>query len=838
MGTPGSAAAERSYIRTVLGHQTMQELDSSSLALPSEARLKLVGNRAGQEKSIRIQQQVQQTLARKSRGSMSNGSLHRATSVPEHVYNLDRVDNDFISRTPHEVSYYPSLQVSSPITYRNGWGNTATQYNSFKTVEEKYQRQPLKRLEVSPQKGPEKLAYVYNDFRYNRGNQVGFTPRHGDSRRSNVIVPPRYARSEIVGHGNHDFSIREHTYQTQFHRGPFNDTVFDSAPTSPTVSMYPQSGFSRSMTNILEKENYLTTGSAVGQIRSPIASQIGVQNRQTLSSWQQSTFRSAQPMRETPQPAAVTSATAEIGGKRMAVTAAVAAAAEKNVLLHTGKAGSSGSPLRSPEGEMTLELAVNTLDTEKTSSLPRILAAVNFIQHECFQKAEARRKVYLLGGIPKLLQLLKIQNEDVQRVACGALRNLVYEDNDNKLQVSEQNGIPVLLRVLRQTKDVETKKQITGLLWNLSSNDQLKPLLIRDTLEPLTETILIPYSGWPDRDYPKSTIVSDPDIFYNATGCLRNMSSAGPEGRKRMRECDGLIDSLVYYIQGTTADYKPDDKATENCVCILHNLSYQLESELPRSSAQNIYLQRKNTPINDKMVGCFGIRSRKAKVKQQDTLLPEEKSSPKGVESLWHSTLIRIYLSLIAKSTRNYTQEASLGALQNLTAGRGPMPFSAAHTVVQKANGLQTIRYMLHVNNPSIRKTAVSLLRNLSRNASLQSEIARNVLSDLVSILPDSAQESDVTNETTASVCYTLYNLTENSSQNAQLLLNTDGIPKIMNISMSDRNMLGKASKAASVLLYSLWSHTDLHSAYKKAQFKKIVFVNNRTTKAYNSLKD
>ncbi|TFK01527.1 E3 ubiquitin-protein ligase RNF167-like protein [Platysternon megacephalum] len=832
MGTPGSSATDHSYIRTVLSHQTLQELDSSTLALPSEARLKLLGNRAGEQKNIRIQQQVQQTLSRKSRGSLSNGSLHRAISVPEHVYNLDTVDNYSVSRPPLGVAYYPSLQVSSPITYRNGWGNTATQYNSYKTVEERNQRQPLKRLEVSPQKSPEKLAYVY------RGNQVGYTARHGDRRRSNVIVPPRYARSEI-GHGNHDSAIREQIYQTQFYRGPFNDTVFDSALTSPTVSMYPQAGFSRSMTNLLEKENYLTTGSAVGQIRSPIASQIGSQNRQYLkSSWQQSTFGSAQPMRETPQTAAVTSATAETGGKRMAMTAAVAAAAAENVLLHIGKAGSSGSPLGSPEGEMTLELAVNTLDTERTSSLPRILAAVNFIQHECFQKAEARRKVYLLGGIPKLLQLLKTQNEDVQRVACGALRNLVYEDNDNKLEVCERNGIPVLLRVLRQTKDVETKKQITGLLWNLSSNDQLKTLLIRDTLEPLTETILIPYSGWPDRDYPKSSIVSDPDIFYNATGCLRNMSSAGPEGRKKMRECDGLIDSLVYYIQGTTADYQPDDKATENCVCILHNLSYQLESELPSSYAQNIYIERKNTPTNDKSLGCFGTRSRKAKVKQQDTLLPEEKSSPKGVELLWHSTLIRIYLSLIAKSTRNYTQEASLGALQNLTAGSGPMPFSAAHTVVQKANGLQSIRFMLHVSNPSIRRTAVSLLRNLSHNASLQSEIARNVLSDLVSLLPDSVQGSEVTNETTASVCYTLYNLTQNSSQNARLLLNTDGLPKIMAISMSDSNMLSKASKAASVLLYSLWSHTDLHSAYKKAQFKKIDFVNARTTRAYNSLKD
>lgn len=38
------------------------------------------------------------------------------------------------------------------------------------------------------------------------------------------------------------------------------------------------------------------------------------------------------------------------------------------------------------------------------------------------------------------------------------------------------------------------------------------------------------------------------------------MSSAGPEGRKMMRECEGLIDSLVYYIQGAIADHEPNDK--------------------------------------------------------------------------------------------------------------------------------------------------------------------------------------------------------------------------------------------------------------------------------------
>lgn len=42
---------------------------------------------------------------------------------------------------------------------------------------------------------------------------------------------------------------------------------------------------------------------------------------------------------------------------------------------------------------MTLERAVNILKSENTQNTPRILAAVTFIQHECFQKADARRKV-------------------------------------------------------------------------------------------------------------------------------------------------------------------------------------------------------------------------------------------------------------------------------------------------------------------------------------------------------------------------------------------------------------------------------------------------------------
>ncbi|XP_048358192.1 plakophilin-2 [Sphaerodactylus townsendi] len=821
MATTTLGGSEAGYIRTVLGQQILGELDSSSLALPAT----LTGGRAEAQKSMRIQRQVQQTLARKSRSVAGNGSLHRTASVPEYVHNLDTIETDFASRPAVRTLYYQSHQKSSPITYENGWGPRSMQYSAYKSIEERSQRQPLKRLEVSPD-GPDKLAYLQNGLQYNRGLSL----RPGESWRSN-IMPPRYARSEAGGYGSSSLLHRGSNIQRHFYVGSVQDTM-DSVPTSPSMPVYQQIRNSRSMTNLLDKESFQNSDAAMGQVRLPLTSQMGSQHRQSMrSSWHQSNFRT-QNTRESSQPASVTSATAETGGRKMVMTAAMAAAAGSG-LLEQERVATTRSQLGSPEEEMTLERAVQILQTEKAPS-PRVLAAIIFIQHESFQRADARRKVYLLQGIPKLLEVLNVQNEEIQRAASGALRNLVYEDNDNKLEVSEQKGIPILLRLLRQTGDVETKKQITGLLWNLSSNDQLKNVLIREALQPLTETVLIPHSGWPERDYPKSSVVPDPDIFYNATGCLRNMSSAGPEGRKKMRECNGLIDSLVYYIQGTTADHQPDDKATENCVCILHNLSYQLESELPSSYTQNIYTQRRDVSPNNNSIGCFGSRSRKAKQKQQDLPLPEEKSNPSGIEKLWHSTLIRIYLSLIAKSSRNFTWEASLGALQNLTAGNGPMPFAVAQIIVQKANGLPSIRNMLHVSNPNVKKTAVSLIRNLSRNTSLRNEIAREVLPDLVAILPEFVSHSDIANETTASACYALHNLTQSSSQNARLLLNSDGISKVMNISTSE----SKPGRAASILLYSLWSHVDLHNAYKKAGFKKTDFVNNRTLRAYNSLKD
>lgn len=54
------------------------------------------------------------------------------------------------------------------------------------------------------------------------------------------------------------------------------------------------------------------------------------------------------------------------------------------------------------------------------------------------------------------------------------------------------------------------------------------------------------------------------------------------------------------------------------------------------------------------------------------------------------------------------------------------MPAAVAQMVVQRENGLQHARKMLHVGEPSVRRAAVSLLRNLSRNLPLQDSIGES----------------------------------------------------------------------------------------------------------------
>ena len=57
----------------------------------------------------------------------------------------------------------------------------------------------------------------------------------------------------------------------------------------------------------------------------------------------------------------------------------------------------------------------------------------------------------------------------------------------------------------------------------------------------------------------------------------RNVSSAGEYARRKLRECEGLVDSLMYVMRCAIEKSNIGNKSMENCVCILRNLSYRCQ---------------------------------------------------------------------------------------------------------------------------------------------------------------------------------------------------------------------------------------------------------------------
>lgn len=66
-----------------------------------------------------------------------------------------------------------------------------------------------------------------------------------------------------------------------------------------------------------------------------------------------------------------------------------------------------------------------------------------------------------LKGISELVKLFNSENQEVQRFATGATRNLIYENMDNKVALIEEGGIPQLVEALKEPDD-ELRKNITG----------------------------------------------------------------------------------------------------------------------------------------------------------------------------------------------------------------------------------------------------------------------------------------------------------------------------------------------------------------------------------------
>uniref|UniRef100_A0A8B9KRR4 ARVCF delta catenin family member b n=1 Tax=Astyanax mexicanus TaxID=7994 RepID=A0A8B9KRR4_ASTMX len=470
--------------------------------------------------------------------------------------------------------------------------------------------------------------------------------------------------------------------------------------------------------------------------------------------------------------------------------------------------------------------------------------AAAYLQHLCYENDKIKKDVRQLKGIPVLVGLLDHPKAEVHRKACGALRNISYgKDNDNKVAIKNCDGIPALIRLLRKTNDMEVRELVTGTLWNLSSYEPLKMVIINHGLQTMTNEVIIPHSGWepePNED-SKPRDAEWTTVFKNTSGCLRNVSSDGAEARRRLRECDGLVDALLHALQSAVGKKDMDNKSVENCVCIMRNLSYHVHKEVPGADKfqdpSGLQAPGSAGPQRKKKddAGCFGGKKAKEEWfnqgrrngendKNYDTLdLPKRTEPTKGYELLYQPEVVRLYLSLLTESQNYNTLEAAAGALQNLSAGQWTWS-NYIRATVRKEKGLPILVELLRSDSDKVVRAVAIALRNLSIDHRNKDLIGSYAMRDLVSNLPSGQQRpaKNLEEDTVVAILNTIHEIVTDSSENARSLISAQAIDKLVAINRT--SLSARETKAASHILQTVWSYKDLRNTLTKDGWSKTHF--------------
>ncbi|XP_011377309.1 catenin delta-1 isoform X7 [Pteropus vampyrus] len=480
---------------------------------------------------------------------------------------------------------------------------------------------------------------------------------------------------------------------------------------------------------------------------------------------------------------------------------------------------------RQPELPEVIAMLGFRLDAVKSN-------AAAYLQHLCYRNDKVKTDVRKLKGIPVLVGLLDHPKKEVHLGACGALKNISFgRDQDNKIAIKNCDGVPALVRLLRKARDLDLTEVITGTLWNLSSHDSIKMEIVDHALHALTDEVIIPHSGWerePNEDC-KPRHIEWESVLTNTAGCLRNVSSERSEARRKLRECDGLVDALIFIVQAEIGQKDSDSKLVENCVCLLRNLSYQVHREIPQAERYQEAPPNVANSTGPHAASCFGAKKGKGKKPTEDPAndtvdFPKRTSPARGYELLFQPEVVRIYISLLKESKTPAILEASAGAIQNLCAGRWTYG-RYIRSALRQEKALSAIADLLTSEHERVVKAASGALRNLAVDARNKELIGKHAIPNLVKNLPGGQQSSsqNFSEDTVVSILNTINEVIAENLEAAKKLRETQGIEKLVLINKSG-NRSEKEVRAAALVLQTIWGYKELRKPLEKEGWKKSDF--------------
>ncbi|XP_076450470.1 uncharacterized protein LOC143286689 isoform X3 [Babylonia areolata] len=469
--------------------------------------------------------------------------------------------------------------------------------------------------------------------------------------------------------------------------------------------------------------------------------------------------------------------------------------------------------------------------------------AAAYLQHISYNDDGIKAKTRGLDGIGPLVQMLSHELTEVHKNACGALQNLSFgkANDENKKAIKNEGGIPELIRLLRKTDQEDVMDSVTGILWNLSSCEDLKRSILEDGLTVLVNQVVLKYAGWGTANPQPWTTV-----FRNTTGILRNISSAGYEARKKLRECRGLVDALTNTLK-IAHDEIINCKPVENVVCTLRNLSYRIqEMEDPdfykkRAAPRNAT----NTPNKGESTGCFGGGNKKAmkkgSVREPVPQLPPPNlpDSASEYRALWGNELLQLYLGVWKTCTNPVTLEASAGAVQNLTACDWA-PAVECRAFIRKAKGLPNLVDLLNSDSHRVVCAAATALRNLTIDHTNKELIGKYSIRQLVDWLPRDSRHSanQCPDDLTCAVLATLYEVVRSNQDHAVSLIQEDGLSRLMYINTSEGRFLARTLKINHTILKTLWTFKALHLRFTRMGYSENDFVQSMAKPRPDSQRD